>query len=84
MTQVYLGYNSTRANGGLTTLMIELGKFQQNYEAVYSIQDASPNRLNDAIRMAGTMMSILPLLILYLFLQKQFIQSVDKAGITGE
>lgn len=83
LTQVYLGYASSRA-GGLTTLMLELGKFQASYESIYSVLEASPNRLNDAIRMAGTMLSILPLLIIYLLLQRQFIESIDKAGITGE
>lgn len=83
LTQVYLGYASTRA-GGLSTLMLELGKFKASYETIYSILEASPNRLNDAIRMAGTMLSIAPLLIVYLVLQRQFIESVDKAGITGE
>jgi uncharacterized repeat protein (TIGR02543 family) len=36
------------------------------------------------IRMAGTMLSIAPLLILYFVMQKQFVESVDRAGITGE
>ncbi|MDR2505682.1 MAG: carbohydrate ABC transporter permease [Oscillospiraceae bacterium] len=83
LTQVYLGYASSRV-GGLTTLMLELGKFQASYESIYSVLEASPNRLNDAIRMAGTMISIVPLLLVYLVLQRQFIESVDKAGITGE
>ena len=34
--------------------------------------------------MAGTMLSIAPMLILYFVLQKQFVESVDRAGITGE
>ncbi|MDD2648272.1 MAG: carbohydrate ABC transporter permease [Eubacteriales bacterium] len=83
LTQVYLGYASSR-NNGLTTLLIELQKFETSYEALYSQWDASPNKLNGAIRMAGTMLSILPLLLGYLGLQRYFIESVDKSGITGE
>lgn len=83
ITQMYLGYASTRA-GGLTTLLIELQRFQASYESVYNPWEASPNKLNDAIRMAGTMLAIMPLMLLYLVLQRQFVESVDKAGITGE
>lgn len=84
LTNLYLGFSNTRANGGLTTLLLELQRFQNSYESIYSAWEASPNRLNDAIRMAGTMLSIAPLLILYFVLQKQFVESVDKSGITGE
>lgn len=83
LTQMYLGYASARTNG-LTSLLIELQKFQVSYESVYNPWEASPNKLNDAIRMAGTMIAIAPLMLLYLVLQKQFVESVDKAGITGE
>lgn len=83
LTQMYLGYASTRGNN-LTTLLIELQKFQVSYESVYNPWEASPNKLNDAIRMAGTVISIAPLMLLYLLLQRQFVESVDKAGITGE
>jgi multiple sugar transport system permease protein len=30
------------------------------------------------------MLAIAPLMILYFVLQKQFVESVDRAGITGE
>ncbi len=40
--------------------------------------------LNISYSMAATVLSILPLLIMYLILQKQFVESVDRAGITGE
>jgi multiple sugar transport system permease protein len=83
LTQMYLGYASSR-DFGLTTLLIELQKFRQSYESVYNPWESSPNKLNDAIRMAGTMISIAPLMLLYLGLQKQFVESVDKSGITGE
>ena len=40
--------------------------------------------INFAYSMAATILSILPLLIMYLVLQKQFVESIDRAGITGE
>lgn len=40
--------------------------------------------VNEAKRMAATLLSILPLLILYGVVQKQFIQGIENTGITGE
>jgi len=37
-----------------------------------------------AYSMAATVLAILPLIIIYLILQKQFVESIDRAGITGE
>lgn len=42
------------------------------------------NRLNEGIRMAGTFLTILPLMVLYAFLQRRFIEGVERTGITGE
>lgn len=42
------------------------------------------NALNEAQRMSAILISITPLLILYLFVQKQFIQGIENTGITGE
>ena len=86
LVRTYLGSTNNR-NTGLTTLMLELGKFEDSYNAVYATHaqsTTSTNRLNDAIKMAGTMLAVAPMMILYFFLQKQFVESIDKAGITGE
>lgn len=82
----YLGYGTTR-NTALTTLMLELNAFEDSYANAYTTWASSvtsSDRLNDAIRMAGTVLAIAPLMILYFVLQKQFVESVDRAGITGE
>ena len=82
----YLGYGTTR-NTALTTLMLELNNFDKSYENAYTTWASSvtsTDRINDAVRMAGTVLAIAPLMILYFVLQKQFVESVDKAGITGE
>jgi multiple sugar transport system permease protein len=41
-------------------------------------------RINEAYRMSATLISILPMLIIYLLVQKQFIKGIENAGITGE
>ena len=84
LVNLLLGFNNSRENGALTTLLLELQRFQSSYEAIYSGWELSPNRLNEALRMAGTMLAIAPLMALYAVLQRQFVESVDKSGITGE
>ena len=42
------------------------------------------SRIYEAIQMAGTFLIILPLLIVYFCLQRQFIEGIEKTGITGE
>lgn len=76
---------------GLTTLMIRLSGFEVKYAAMEfpSITESGllsrqKTTMNDAIVMAGTMLSILPLLIFYGVLQRYFVESVDHIGITGE
>lgn len=39
---------------------------------------------NEAQAMAGNILIMIPMLIVYLILQKQFIEGIDKSGITGE
>ncbi|MDF2801331.1 MAG: transporter, permease component [Anaerocolumna sp.] len=41
-------------------------------------------KINEAYKMSATLISITPLLILYAFVQKQFIQGIENTGITGE
>lgn len=51
-------------------------------EATYGVNDN--NAINDAVLMAGTFMVVMPILIVYAFLQKQFIQGIERSGLTGE
>lgn len=48
----------------------------------YSITDQTA--INNAVLMAGVTMTVIPVLIMYFFLQKQFIQGVERSGLTGE
>lgn len=69
----------------IQTLPMKLQSFVDSYNRLYPTMDGSVvNRLNESIRMAGTLVTILPLIIVYLFLQRQFIESIEKTGITGE
>ncbi|AUS97526.1 ABC transporter permease [Clostridium thermosuccinogenes] len=69
----------------IQTLPMRLQSFVDSYNRLYPTSDGSAvNRLNESIRMAGTMLTIVPMLLMYTVLQKQFVESVDRAGITGE
>jgi multiple sugar transport system permease protein len=81
---LFLGPGNSR-HTGLTTILLELQRFNQSHSAAFAGAGATtPDPINEALRMAGTMIAILPLIVMYLILQRQFVQSVDKAGITGE
>lgn len=41
-------------------------------------------RINEAYRMAATIISMIPLFIIYFVAQKQFVEGIEKTGITGE
>lgn len=45
---------------------------------------AGAGTVNEAYKMAATLISIAPLLALYTLVQRQFIQGIENAGITGE
>lgn len=47
------------------------------------IEMASDVVINQAICMASTFIVILPLLIAYMFVQKQFMEGVERSGLTG-
>ncbi len=52
-------------------------------EAIGTLRLAGDDPLRIAIMMAGCFMFIIPILIVYLFLQKKFVKSIDRVGITG-
>jgi multiple sugar transport system permease protein len=72
LTTIYLGND-------LTTLVTQLLVFKSTYESLYAGKN-----VNEAIYMAGTLMTILPLVLIYFVSQRFFVQGIDKAGITGE
>ncbi|OGN90855.1 MAG: ABC transporter permease [Chloroflexi bacterium RBG_13_48_10] len=71
--------------GGIQSLPMQLSKFVQAYENLYPPGTVNIfDRLNEAVKLAGTFLNILPLLLMYFVLQKWFVESIDRSGITGE
>ena len=70
------------------TLPMQLSNFADSFRSQFgdaaqggsSYQDS----LNEAIYMAGTLISLIPLLLMYFVLQKWFVEGIDKAGLTGQ
>lgn len=67
----------------ITTLPIQLENFAERYMALYGNNDTF-QRLNESVSLAGTFLSIIPMLILYVIFQRQFVESIERSGITGE
>jgi multiple sugar transport system permease protein len=71
--------------GGVNTLPMQLSKFVQAYENLYPPGTVNIfDRLNEAVKLSGTFLNILPLLLMYFALQKWFVESIERTGITGE
>lgn len=86
LTQLYVVGAFTNNSPGYhwSSLIVSLKNFENSYNTARSVAGSGMVDINESIKMAGTMLSILPLLIMYLVLQKQFVESVDRTGITGE
>jgi multiple sugar transport system permease protein len=80
-------WNETYITGTLMRnielLPAKLNMFNSEFDSLVSAQGGA-FKLNEAYKMAATLISISPLLILYAFVQKQFIQGIENTGITGE
>ncbi len=76
LADVYLG-NTVKL------LPVELEKFRETFDRLNGTS-ASGKTVSEAIYMAGTLLNVLPLIIMYFFTQKYFVDGIDKAGITGE
>ncbi len=71
--------------GGLQSLPMQLAKFSQAYENLYPAGTVNIfERINEAVKLSGTFLNILPLLVMYFVMQKWFVESVERTGITGE
>ncbi|NLJ90756.1 MAG: carbohydrate ABC transporter permease [Clostridiales bacterium] len=82
LTQMYV--TGVLQESGWTTLVVQLKNFSSNYSEYAVTANTTITSLNESINMSGTVLSILPLLVLYLVFQKYFVESVDRSGITGE
>ena len=83
--RVLHGLDFSLDEGGVTTLPMQLSRFTQAYENLYPPGTVNIfDRLNEAVKMSGTFLNILPLLVMYFVLQHWFVESVEMTGITGE
>lgn len=73
--------------GEYTTLQIAVSQFENMYRELFPGgnvgMDSASQAFNEGVLFAGTMLSILPLLVLYAFTQRWFVESADRAGIAG-
>lgn len=64
--------------GKLQLLPAQLSKFDTLFGSTME-----NNRGNEAYKMAGSFLSILPLIILYVCVQKKFVEGIEQTGMTG-
>jgi len=73
---------------GIELFTNQLGKF----DSLFGTRASDPTRpdagdgmqLVESFKMAATVISVLPLLLIYFLGQKSFVQGIEKTGITGE
>jgi len=65
----------------LYTLQLKLFNFTSQFNTT---QGLSEQALNEAIRYSATILIILPVLLVYVVMQKWFVEGIDRTGITGE
>lgn len=81
LTELYVQGLTTKSIW--TNLVIQVKDFDASFNTLAQTGDTGTS-LNETVRMAATAISILPLLIMYFILQRYFVESIDRAGITGE
>jgi len=74
---------------GANTLPSQLGVFAQSFRELYAntgsgVAGQYQDQLNEAIYMAGTLISIIPLMILYFIMQRSFTKGIENSGLTGQ
>ena len=71
--------------GDFQTLPLQLDAFNSLFGASFSTNFGdTANRLNERYQFAATLLTIAPLILFYLVMQKQFVKGVESSGITGE
>lgn len=89
-TSLFMGNASLGDAKAISTLVMELAKFEESYLAYlekaggWAARNSGANIQNEAVTMAGTILTIAPLLIVYFCLQRHFTEAIDRSGITGE
>ena len=73
--------------GSMELLPAKLSVFDGQFEGIANAAGTGSTgsyKINESYKMAATLISIAPLLVLYGFVQRQFIQGIENTGITGE
>ena len=74
--------------GTINTLQMALSNFEYTYRQTFGGGSigigAAAESFNQGVLFAGTILTILPLLLLYAFTQKWFVESADRSGIAGD
>lgn len=65
---------------GVDLLTGKLGQFQTLFGSTAGGND----RISEAFESAATILSIAPLLLIYIFTQRQFVEGIESVGITGQ
>lgn len=73
----------TLLRGHIALLPEKLSLFNSEFDSMVSAA-GSAFKLNEAYKMAATLLSISPLLLMYAFVQRRFIEGIENTGITGE
>jgi multiple sugar transport system permease protein len=82
-------YNETFLSGlflrgsEFLTLPLRVEQFFINYTSLFP-EGSQARELMQVAKLAGNILAILPLLVLYFFTQRHFVESIDRSGITGE
>lgn len=82
-------YNETYLSGlylrgsDMLTLPLRVEQYITNFTSIYP-EGSRARELMQAVKLAGNVLTLLPLLVLYFFTQRYFVESIDKTGITGE
>ena len=71
--------------GDFQTLPLQLDAFNSLFASSFSTSFGdTANRLNERYQFAATLLTIVPLILFYLVMQKQFVKGIESSGITGE
>jgi len=82
-------YNETYLSGlflrgsNLMTLPLRIEQYINNFTSIYP-EGSRARELMQAVKLAGNVLTLLPLLVIYFLTQRYFVESIDRTGITGE
>jgi multiple sugar transport system permease protein len=67
----------------MSTLPLAINSYINGFTSIYP-EGSRARELMQAVKLAGNVLTLLPLLIVYFIFQRHFVESIDRTGITGE